>query len=285
MRRSCTQRGCNPLSLTDVHSFAQTNEFLSYVSVCYETVTWEHCVPFPISSFTDKKNMASIFRQALVLKQLWRTHRRTQDCFLLFNKKAKRKNKKRWRPLMWEITDWRTENRRRFLFSSCLRQLRIGGVSASWWCSGGQICTVVKLLASFSGPQYGLELLPPRLGMALGSDDRVGGAAAVWRHRWLCWFGFTRASAHSPPVRRRQIIYVDGISARRTKEYGGSDTFTLIPRNEMINQFLVLCVNSDPHSMMLPWLCFSTEWCVQVYLNIYLSGKPETVFHICYSKM
>lgn len=44
---------CAPLTLTDVHSFAQTNELLSHISVCYESVTWLHCAPFPISSFID----------------------------------------------------------------------------------------------------------------------------------------------------------------------------------------------------------------------------------------
>lgn len=32
-----------PLTLTDVHSLAQTNELLSFVSACYERVTWMHC--------------------------------------------------------------------------------------------------------------------------------------------------------------------------------------------------------------------------------------------------
>jgi len=58
-----------PLSLTDVHSFALTNELLSYVSVCYESVTWVHCVPFPINSFTDK-NIASISSGALAVNEL-----------------------------------------------------------------------------------------------------------------------------------------------------------------------------------------------------------------------
>lgn len=71
-------------TLTDVHSLAQTNELLSYVS--YESVTWVHCVPFPISSFTDK-NIASIFSGALALKEQWRTYRRTHVCVHAFKKK------------------------------------------------------------------------------------------------------------------------------------------------------------------------------------------------------
>lgn len=34
------------LTLTGVHSSAQTNELLSYISVRYHTVTWSHCSPF-----------------------------------------------------------------------------------------------------------------------------------------------------------------------------------------------------------------------------------------------
>lgn len=39
LRDVCLWYTVYPLTLTDVHSFAQTNELLSYVSVCYENVT------------------------------------------------------------------------------------------------------------------------------------------------------------------------------------------------------------------------------------------------------
>lgn len=64
-----------PLTLTDVHSFAQTNELLSYVSVCYESVTWLHCAPFPITSFIDY-HFAAILSGALAVNGQWRTYRR-----------------------------------------------------------------------------------------------------------------------------------------------------------------------------------------------------------------
>lgn len=67
-----------PLTLTDVHSFAQTNELLSYVSVCYESVTWSHCAPFPISSFTDYH--FAILSRALAVNGQWRTYRRICVC-------------------------------------------------------------------------------------------------------------------------------------------------------------------------------------------------------------
>lgn len=41
-----------PLTLTDVHSLARPNELLSYVSICCLSMTWVHCVPFLIGSFT-----------------------------------------------------------------------------------------------------------------------------------------------------------------------------------------------------------------------------------------
>lgn len=41
------------LTLTDVHSFAQTNELLSHVSVGYPSMTRVHCARRPVSSFTD----------------------------------------------------------------------------------------------------------------------------------------------------------------------------------------------------------------------------------------
>lgn len=69
-----------PLTLTDIHSFAQTNELLSYVSVCYKSVTWSHCATFPISSFIDY-HFAAISSGALALNGLMthiQTHVRAQ---------------------------------------------------------------------------------------------------------------------------------------------------------------------------------------------------------------
>lgn len=67
------------LTLTGVHSLAQTNELLSYISVRYHSVTWLHCSPFPISSFTDC-HIAAIFSRAKAVNGQWRTYRRMYVC-------------------------------------------------------------------------------------------------------------------------------------------------------------------------------------------------------------
>lgn len=61
------------LTLTGIHSLAQTNELLSYISVRYHSVTWLHCSPFPISSFTDC-HIAAIFSGAIAVNGQWRTY-------------------------------------------------------------------------------------------------------------------------------------------------------------------------------------------------------------------
>lgn len=57
-----------PLTLTDVHSLARPNELLSYVSICCLSITWVHCVPFLIGSFTHY-HTASIFSGALAVNE------------------------------------------------------------------------------------------------------------------------------------------------------------------------------------------------------------------------
>lgn len=57
-----------PLTLTDVHSLARPNELLSYVSICCLSMTWVHCVPFLIGSFTHY-HTASIFSGALAVNE------------------------------------------------------------------------------------------------------------------------------------------------------------------------------------------------------------------------
>lgn len=73
-----------PVTLTDVHSLARPNELLSYVSICCLSMTWVHCVPFLLGSFTHY-HTASIFSGALAVNEQWRRYRRTYEnvCILV----------------------------------------------------------------------------------------------------------------------------------------------------------------------------------------------------------
>lgn len=77
VRDVCSWYAVCPFTLTDVHSLFQTNKLLSYVPLCYETLTWSLCAGFPINSFTDCF-IGAIFSGQWRWMDQWRTHRRTK---------------------------------------------------------------------------------------------------------------------------------------------------------------------------------------------------------------
>lgn len=120
------------------------------------------------------KNIASIFRQALALKELWRTYRRTQEHFLLVYKKKGNKTHARWGRVDAHMQDKSWEGLPRApdvgkFSSDNTKSLKLCSFLLSFFflhlCSDAAVhqqalyspvmqqqtfCTVVKLLTSFN---------------------------------------------------------------------------------------------------------------------------------------